>query len=47
MDVFCYWCSDNGQGGPELDAVQMRRLGDLALPICFDVYFRGTDEPGA
>jgi hypothetical protein len=36
--VFCFWSSDNGQGGPQLDPTQMARLAALNLPILFDVY---------
>jgi hypothetical protein len=42
MDIFCYWCSAAGQGGPMLDPGQMGRLARLGLPILFDVY--SSDE---
>jgi hypothetical protein len=46
MDLFCFWCSARGQGGPELDAVRMGRLSALGLTIRFDIYFSGSaDEP--
>jgi hypothetical protein len=38
QDVFCYWATKDGQGGPQLDPSQMRRLSALELPIYFDVY---------
>jgi hypothetical protein len=38
QDVFCYWATSDGQGGPQLDASQMRRLAALGLSILFDVY---------
>jgi hypothetical protein len=38
QDIFCYWATNNGQGGPELDASQMCRLGALGLAISFDFY---------
>lgn len=38
QDVFCYWATSNGQGGPDLGAAQMRRLGALELGIGFDIY---------
>lgn len=48
MDLFCFWLSAGGQGGPELDAVLMGRLADLSLPIRFDIYFTDSPErPGA
>ena len=37
-DIFCYWLSANGHGGPELDPELMRRLASLRLPIGFDIY---------
>jgi hypothetical protein len=42
-DVFCYWYSKSRQGGPSLYPDAMRALGDLRLPIGFDIYF-GDDE---
>jgi Domain of unknown function (DUF4279) len=44
MDVFCYWNSAQGQGGPSLDAEQMRQLADLNLDISFDCYFIGIPD---
>jgi hypothetical protein len=38
-DVFCYWQSKSGHGGPELSPRQMARLARYRLPIGFDVYF--------
>jgi len=43
IDVFCYWNSAQGQGGPSLDAEQMRALADLNLGIGFDCYFTSTE----
>ena len=37
-DLFCYWLSASGHGGPELDAELMQRLVSLRLPIGFDIY---------
>jgi hypothetical protein len=37
-NVVCYWSTDNGQGGPQLDPAQMAGLAGLHLPILFDVY---------
>ena len=37
-DLFCYWLSASGHGGPELDPELMQRLVSLRLPIGFDVY---------
>jgi hypothetical protein len=38
MDVFCYWRSAHGQGGPTLNPKQMRNLADLNLEIGMDIY---------
>jgi len=38
MDVFCYWRSMHGHGGPMLDAKHMSALADLNLQIGFDCY---------
>ncbi len=38
MDVFCYWRSTQGHGGPSLNPKQMRLLADLNLQIGFDCY---------
>ena len=38
MDVFCYWASAHGHGGPELSHNIMQRLSSLRLKIGFDVY---------
>ena len=37
-DIFCYWLSASGHGGPELDPEIMQRLVSLRLKIGFDVY---------
>ena len=39
MDIFCYWVSKSGHGGPMLSPSTMRQLADANLPIGFDVYF--------
>ena len=38
MDIFCYWLSAGGHGGPTLSPAIMRRLGELGLEIGFDIY---------
>jgi len=38
MDVFCYWRSTQGHGGPLLTPKQMRPLANLDLEIGFDCY---------
>jgi len=40
-DVFCYWESTSGHGGPSLNPGQMIRLADLGLSINIDTYFPG------
>ncbi len=37
-DIFCYWRSASGHGGPELDPELMHRLVSLRLLVGFDVY---------
>lgn len=39
VDVFCYWVSKSGHGGPNVDDQTMRWLGALGVPLGFDVYF--------
>jgi hypothetical protein len=39
VDIFCYWESKSGHGGPELSPTQMWRLARLGLSVGFDVYF--------
>lgn len=38
MDVFCFWVSAHGHGGPELSHEIMQRPSSLRLKIGFDVY---------
>jgi Domain of unknown function (DUF4279) len=38
LDVFCYWLSAEGHGGPILSPATLRRLGELDLEIGFDIY---------
>lgn len=38
IDIFCYWCSAQGHGGPMLSPESMIRLGTLGLEIGFDIY---------
>ena len=42
-DIFCFWESKSGHGGPEFSPRQMGRLSALGLPLGIDVYF--PDEP--
>jgi Domain of unknown function (DUF4279) len=37
-DVFCYWASASGHGGPEFSPSQMLRLANLQLPLVLDIY---------
>jgi hypothetical protein len=43
-DVFCYWYSASGQGGPSLYPETMSKLGSLRLEIGFDIYFADSDS---
>jgi hypothetical protein len=38
MDIFCYWLSAEGHGGPTVSPTIMRRLGKLGIELGFDVY---------
>jgi len=38
MDIFCFWKSASGHGGPELDHELMQRLVAFRLNVGFDVY---------
>ncbi len=38
-DVFCFWESATGHGGPEFSPALLSRLGALALPLGIDIYF--------
>lgn len=46
-DIYSFWVSARGQGGPILSATQMRRLSFLGLECSYDVYFGGDDEASA
>ena len=37
-DIFCYWESSNGQGGPALSPPQMGTLAELGLELSYDIY---------
>jgi len=43
-DVYSFWVSARGQGGPMLSPSQMQRLATLGVECMYDVYFRGNDE---
>ncbi len=38
FDIFCYWASSQGQGGPTLSPKQMKVLTELNIEIGFDIY---------
>jgi hypothetical protein len=40
-DVFCYWVSATGNGGPEFSPQTLARLARLQLTLGFDIYFAG------
>ncbi len=37
-DIFCYWESRSGQGGPILSPIQMSRMSRLGLHLILDLY---------
>lgn len=41
VDIFCYWLSRSGHGGPTLSPRQTSALSQLQLDCGFDVYFLG------
>lgn len=43
-DVFCYWLSATGHGGPELSPDLLARLGKLRLKLGLDIYFAHSDS---
>ena len=44
MDIFCYWVSRDGHGGPTLSPRQMRDLVTLELDCDWDVYWGGPRD---
>jgi hypothetical protein len=36
MDIFCYWLSADGHGGPIISRTMMQRLGELEIELGFD-----------
>jgi hypothetical protein len=38
-DIFCYWNSANGHGGPEFSPQLMGRLAQNGLTLSLDIYF--------
>lgn len=41
-DIFCYWLSENGHGGPVLKTDTIIELGCLGLELGFDFYSPNT-----
>ncbi len=39
MDIFCYWSSATGQGGPEFLVETLCRLSSMGLKLGLDIYF--------
>lgn len=38
-DMFCFWESKTGQGGPDFTPNVLSRLARLKLPLALDIYF--------
>jgi hypothetical protein len=38
IDLTCFWCSENGQGGPTLSQQQLTKLAELGIDFWFDLY---------
>ena len=43
-DVFCFWESATGQGGPMFSANFLERFARLHVDLGLDIYFVGSDE---
>jgi len=41
VDIFCYWMSASGHGGPTISPTQAAKLAELGIDLGFDVYFVG------
>lgn len=39
VDIFCYWASARGHGGPTISPAQSKKLAELEIAVLFDVYF--------
>jgi len=44
IDIFCYWLSRSGHGGPTLGPLTMRRLAEANLQLGLDIYFPSVNE---
>jgi hypothetical protein len=42
MDISCFWDSESGHGGPNLDSKVLNSLSRLGMDVWFDVYFAGA-----
>ena len=42
MDISCFWDSSWGHGGPTVHPPISKILGNLEIPVWFDVYFTGA-----
>jgi hypothetical protein len=47
VDIFSYWVSACGQGGPILSPPQFARLARFRVECVYDIYFTGEDEEDA
>lgn len=43
--VTVFWVSATGHGGPVLEPYELAALGELGLPIWFDIYFTDREPP--
>lgn len=46
VDLFCGFCSANGQGGFVLDGALLTRLAKLGVPVGLDLFPPGLGEDG-
>jgi len=47
VDIFSFWSSARGQGGPILSPPQLVRLARFRLEIVYDIYFSDHDDDDA
>ncbi|HTR52483.1 MAG TPA: DUF4279 domain-containing protein [Kofleriaceae bacterium] len=38
IDIFCYWLSASGHGGPTVSTIQTKKLAELEIELSFDIY---------
>ena len=44
MDLFCFWMSATGQGGPAVSSEILKQIVKLGAALDFDIYFADEDD---